>query len=262
MASVPTTVPFEAEPIAGRRGGAPPSRGNDSGEGGPFDYGSAAFAQRLRRARLGMFVALSAIAMIFVSFTSAYLVRQGLPTIDPRTATLVHDWLPVRLPPLFLLNTLVLLISTITMGLARRKVALDASPSATASIAGAPDAVFAPGSSAATSSTNRPSQISWLTLTIALGLAFLAGQIVAWRELAATGFYLATSPSSSFVYLLTGMHAIHLLGAVLVLLFAGAAAILRRPIASQVVILDVTGWYWHFMAILWVYVFCLMKFAG
>jgi cytochrome c oxidase subunit 3 len=84
---------------------------------------------------------------------------------------------------------------------------------------------------------------------------------VAWRELAATGFYLATSPSSSFVYLLTGMHGIHLLGALLVLLFAGAAAILRKPIASQVVLLDVTGWYWHFMAILWVYVFCLMKFA-
>jgi cytochrome c oxidase subunit 3 len=247
MASVPTTVPFEAHPIAGRRGGAPPNLGNDGGESGPFDYGSAAFAQRLRRARLGMFVALSAIAMIFVSFTSAYLVRQGLPTIDPSTATLVHDWLPVRLPPLFLLNTLVLLVSGLTMELARRQTAREAAGTIAASEASA-------------LRTSR-SQISWLTLTIALGFAFLAGQVVAWRELAATGFYLATSPSSSFVYLLTGMHGIHLLGALLVLLFAGAAAILRKPIASQVVLLDVTGWYWHFMAILWVYVFCLMKFA-
>ena len=247
MASVPTTVPFEAKPIAGRRGGAPPSPGNDGGEGGPFDYGSAAFAQRLRRARLGMFVALSAIAMIFISFTSAYLVRQGLPTIDPRTATLVHDWLPVRLPPLLLVNTLVLLVSGLTMELARRQTAREAA------------GTIAP-SEAPALRTSR-SQISWLALTIALGLAFLAGQMVAWRELAATGFYLATSPSSSFVYLLTGMHGIHLLGAVLVLLFAGAAAILRKPIASQVVLLDVTGWYWHFMAVLWVYVFCLMKFA-
>jgi len=247
MASVPTTVLFEAEPSAGRRGGAPPCHGNDGGEGGPFEYGSAAFAQRLRRARLGMFVALSAIAMIFVSFTSAYLVRQGLPTIDPSTATLVHDWLPVRLPPLFLLNTLVLVVSGFTMELARRQTAREAAGTIAASEAPA-------------LRTSR-SQISWLALTIALGLAFLAGQVVAWRELAATGFYLATSPSSSFVYLLTGMHGIHLLGAVLVLLFAGAAAILRKPIASQVVILDVTGWYWHFMAVLWVYVFCLMKFA-
>jgi cytochrome c oxidase subunit 3 len=247
MASFPTTVPLEAEPIAGRRGGAPANRGNDGGEGGPFDYGSAAFEQRLRRARLGMFVALSAIAMIFVSFTSAYVVRQGLPTIDPHTGTLVHDWLPVRLPPLLLVNTLILLVSGITMELARRQTAREAGGTIAASEA--PDLP-----------TSR-SQISWLALTIALGLAFLIGQVVAWRELAATGFYLATSPSSSFVYLLTGMHAIHLFGAVLVLLFAGVAAMQRRPVTTQVVILDVTGWYWHFMAVLWVFVFCLMKFA-
>jgi cytochrome c oxidase subunit 3 len=245
MASFPTTVAIEAEPIAGRNGGAPPSRRRDGGNGGgPFDYGSAAFEVRLRRARLGMIVALSAIAMIFVSFTSAYLVRQGLPTIDPRTGTLVHDWLPVRLPPLLWLNTLVLLVSSITMELSRRQITHEAAATIVA---------------AAVRTTRN--QISWLVLTIALGVVFLTGQIVAWRELAATGFDLATSPSSSFVYLLTGMHGIHLLGAVLVLLFAGAAPMLRRPIATQVVLLDVTGWYWHFMAVLWVYVFCLMKFA-
>jgi cytochrome c oxidase subunit III len=244
MASFPTTVPIEAEPIAGRNGGAPPSRRRDGNGGGPFDYGSAEFEVRLRRARLGMIVALSAIAMIFVSFTSAYLVRQGLPTIDPRTGTLVHDWLPVRLPPLLWFNTLVLLVSSITTELSRRQIAHEAAATMAA---------------AAVRTTGN--QISWLALTIALGLAFLAGQIVAWRELAATGFSLATSPSSSFVYLLTGMHGIHLLGAVLVLLFAEAAAILHKPIATQVVLLDVTGWYWHFMAVLWVYVFCLMKFA-
>jgi cytochrome c oxidase subunit III len=182
--------------------------------------------------------------MIFVSFTSAYVVRQGLPTIDPRTGTLVHDWLPVRLPPLLLLNTLVLLVSSVTMELSRRQIAREAA-----------------GTAAASALHPNRSQISWLALTIALGLAFLAGQLVAWRELAATGFYLATSPSSSFVYLLTGMHGIHLLGAVFVLLFARAAAVVGKPIATRVVILDVTGWYWHFMAILWVYVFCLMKFA-
>jgi cytochrome c oxidase subunit III len=246
MATFPTTVPVDVEPIAGRGGAAPPSRGSDGGDGngGPFDYGSGAFELRLRRARLGMIVAISAIAMIFVSFTSAYVVRQGLPTIDPRTGTLVHDWLPVRLPPLLLLNTLVLLVSSVTMELSRRQIAREAA-----------------GTAAASALHPNRSQISWLALTIALGLAFLAGQLVAWRELAATGFYLATSPSSSFVYLLTGMHGIHLLGAVFVLLFAGAAAVVGKPIATRVVILDVTGWYWHFMAILWVYVFCLMKFA-
>src|SRR6202023_1191327 len=100
MASFPTTVPIEAEPIAGRNGGAPPSRRRDGNGGGPFDYGSAEVGVRLRPARLGMIVALPPGAMSLGSFPSAYLVRQGLPTIDPRTGTLVHDWLPVRLPPL------------------------------------------------------------------------------------------------------------------------------------------------------------------
>ena len=61
--------------------------------------------------------------MIFISFTSAYVVRQGLPTLDPRTDMLVHDWFPVQLPRLLLVNTGVLLISTFTMELARRQAA-------------------------------------------------------------------------------------------------------------------------------------------
>jgi cytochrome c oxidase subunit 3 len=245
MASFPTIAPIETGPTGSGNGGVPRSR--NGGDDGRSDYGSAAFERRLRRARVGMAVAVSAIAMIFVSFTSAYLVRQGLPTLDTRTGALIHDWIPVRLPPLLLINTLVLLVSSITIELARRQVAREAAGTIAAS--------------GATASPKNGTQISWLVVTIALGLAFLAGQVVAWRELAASGFYLSTSPSSSFVYLLTGTHGFHLLGAVLVLLFAGAAALLRRPLASQVVILDVTGWYWHFMAVLWVFLFCLMKFA-
>src|SRR5216683_990049 len=232
MASFPTTVPIEAEPTTGRNAGAPPPPYAGGGDSGP---GSPTFADRLRRARLGMAVALSSIAMIFVSFTSAYLVRQGLPTLDTRTGTLVHDWIPVSLPPLLFLNTLVLLVSSITIELARRQT-VRATAAATQ----------------ATTPTKLSNQISWLALMIVLGFAFLAGQFVAWRELAATGFYLATSPSSSFVYLLTGMHGMHLLGGVLVLLFAATAAS-RRTLASQIVIVDATRWYWHFMAALWVY---------
>ena len=94
-----------------------------------------------------------------------------------------------------------------------------------------------------------------------LGLAFLSGQWAAWRELAARGFYVATSPSSSFVYLLTGVHGVHLLGGVVALLVAGTAALLRRSAESRAVWLDVTGWYWHFMAALWVYLLALLEFA-
>jgi len=104
-------------------------------------------------------------------------------------------------------------------------------------------------------------QIPWLALTAMLGMIFLTGQWLVWRELAARGFYLATSASSSFVYLLTGVHGVHLLGGIVALLIACAASLLRRPLVSQYVVQDVTGWYWHFMAILWVYILCLLEFV-
>jgi cytochrome c oxidase subunit III len=205
------------------------------------------FAARLRRARLGLIVALTGVVMIFVSYSSAYIVRQGLPTLDPRTGTLVHDWLPLHLPNFLLINTFILLISTITMELARRQSARVAAASVSASVP---------------SSTRLSAEaMPWLALTTILGLAFLAGQWLVWSELSASGFYLATSPSSSFFYLLTGMHGIHLLGGVLALLAASAAASLRKSAATRGVMVDVSAWYWHFMTFLWVYILCLLEFA-
>jgi cytochrome c oxidase subunit 3 len=215
---------------------------------GPSHEGSAVLETRLRRARLGLLVGLVGILMIFVSFTSAYVVRQGLPTLDPRTDTLTRDWLALPLPRLLFVNTLVLLVSSGTMELARRQIASQAAVTRTAfSKFGA--------------TSDRTWNASWLALTVVLGLSFLAGQWTAWRELAARGFYVSTNPSSSFFYLLTGTHGVHLLGGVLALLVAVGAALLRRPIESRLVILDITGWYWHFMAILWIYILCLLKFA-
>jgi cytochrome c oxidase subunit 3 len=201
---------------------------------------------RLRRARLGLAVGAIGILMLFISFTSAYIVRQGLPTLDSRTNTLVRDWFPVPLPALLFLNTAVLLISSVTMELARRQ-ARYSSRTAVASI---------PGVSLAPDGT-----LIWLALSLLLGLGFLKGQWIAWRELSASGFDMATSASSSFVYLLTGTHAVHLIGGVLALLFAVAATLLRRSATAHSVFLDVTAWYWHFMTVLWIYILCLLEFA-
>jgi cytochrome c oxidase subunit 3 len=99
-------------------------------------------------------------------------------------------------------------------------------------------------------------------MTVVLGLLFLFGQWMAWKQLAANGFYVSSTPSSSFVYLLTGTHAVHLMGGVLALLGANGFAMLRRSLATRSIVVDVTAWYWHFMAGLWVYIFCLMKYAG
>src|SRR5215470_8326033 len=249
MASFSSTATLE-EPVVSRDDkGTPPPVFSDGGDDRPGS-GSPDYATRLRRARLALLVALIPILMLFVSFTSAYVVRQGLPTLDPRTNQLVRDWISVPLPQLLLLNTFVLLLSSVGMELARRQTRLAA--------AGKPARGEAPQPSPAGSTEGK---IPWLGFTIALGLLFLFGQWMAWRQLAARGFYVSTTPSSSFVYLLTGAHAIHLMGGVLALLVAGLLAVLRRPVTTQSIVVDVTAWYWHFMAALWVYILCLLEFA-
>ncbi|HEY2118125.1 MAG TPA: cytochrome c oxidase subunit 3 [Candidatus Acidoferrum sp.] len=245
MASFTPTAPVDDPRIAlDDRGIVPPVRGGGDGRSGP---GSPDYRTRLRRARLGLLVALTPVLMLFVSFTSAYIVRQGLPTLDPRTNQMIRDWIPIKLPTLLLANTFVLLLSTASMELARgqmkREVALSPDPS----LSGGP--------------FNQKKAIPWLALTVFLGICFLTGQWLAWRELASRGFYVATSPSSSFIYLLTGAHAIHLLGGVLALSVAAGATLFRRPAATRSILVDVTAWYWHFMALLWVYILCLLEFG-
>jgi len=247
MASFTPTIPASHPTTSrGKRADLPPVVGG--GDGGRPDPGSPDYGARLRRARLGLGVALTPITMLFVAFTSAYIVRQGLPTFDPHTNTVVHDWIPVPLPTLlFLVNTCVLLLSSATIECARRQLARQVALEPVQSI---------PGVSLGTE-RNYP----WLALTIVLGLCFLAGQWLAWSDLAARGFYVATGPSSSFVYLLTGAHAVHLFGGILALLVAGAAVVLNRPLAARQIVVDVTAWYWHFMALLWIYILALLEFA-
>jgi cytochrome c oxidase subunit 3 len=242
MASyTPTVLLDDPRTSTGGNGVLPPHQRDGDG------FGSRFFDTRLRRARLGLVVGLTGIAMIFISFSSAYVVRQGLPTLDPRSNLLLHDWFPVPLPRLLLINTAILVISTFTMELARRQAARKAT------LAQLP---LVPRLS-----VDAGERISWLALTAVLGLSFLTGQWMVWRELAASGFYVSSSPSSSFVYLLTGMHGVHLFGGVVAMLTAGVGFVLRWPADSQSIVVDVTGWYWHFMALLWVYILCLLEFA-
>src|SRR5882762_7408715 len=219
------------------------SLGDDGSGPGLPDY-----ATRLRRARLGLLVALTPVLMLFVSFSSAYVVRQGLPTLDPRTNSLVRDWIPITLPRLLLINTGVLILSSVFMELARRQIK--------------GRAALASATSAQGVSTGDQVRIPWLSMTLVLGLVFLFGQWAAWKQLAANGFYVATTPSSSFIYVLTGTHAIHLMGGVLALFAAGIASVLRRSVKTRSIVVDVTAWYWHFMAGLWIYILCLLEFAS
>jgi cytochrome c oxidase subunit 3 len=205
--------------------------------------GSGSPAARLRRARLGLICGIATVCMVFISLTSAYIVRQGLPTFDGASNSYVRDWGRVDLPWMLLaVNTAVLLLSSVTIELARRQVAR------------------AVTLGAGTSAGNERS-FPWLGITVLLGFGFLAGQWLAWGELHARGFFVNTNPDSSFVFLLTIAHALHLAGGMIALLWAASASLLHKPAAERRIGVDITAWYWHFMAVLWIYVFALLGLA-
>jgi cytochrome c oxidase subunit III len=237
-----------ASPIHGvDRGHEPPSPplgGGDGGRGSNFpDYGA-----RLRRARLGLICGIGTVCMVFISLTSAYIVRQGLPTFDDASGGYVHDWGVVQLPWLLLgINTALLLLSSMTMEFARR--------------AAARRAALAPVSSIPGVSLGSERSFPWLGITVLLGFGFLIGQWLAWGELHNRGFYVNTNPMSSFAFLLTITHAVHLTGGVIALLWAASSSLLHKPAESRRIVVDITAWYWHFMALLWLYIFALLTFA-
>ncbi len=241
MATYTPTTPLDH---IGDKPPVPPAGGGDDGRGGDVpNYGA-----RLRRARLGLICGIATVVMVFISLTSAYIVRQGLPTFDGASNTYVRDWGQVDLPWLLLaINTAVLVISSVTMEMARRKAARQAALAPVQSIPGV--------------SLGNEQSFPWLGITVLLGIGFLAGQWLAWGELHARGFYVYTNPSSSFVFLLTIVHAIHLAGGMVALLWAASASLLHKPVESRRIVVDITAWYWHFVAVLWIYVFALLGFA-
>ena len=102
----------------------------------------------------------------------------------------------------------------------------------------------------------------WLSLTVLLGIGFLVAQVFAWRQLAGQGIYVASNPHSSFFYLLTGAHAVHLFGGLLGLSFLWLRS--RRQVVETALVAkrkaatDAVSIYWHFMDALWIYLFLLL----
>jgi len=244
MATYTPTTPID-HIGQGHKPPVPPAGGGDDGHGGGEvpNYGA-----RLRRARLGLICGIATVCMVFISLTSAYIVRQGLPTFDGASNSYVRDWGRTDLPWLLLaINTALLLVSSVTMELARRDAAQQAALAPVRSIPGV--------------SLGSERSFPWLGITVLLGISFLVGQWLAWGELHARGFYVSTNPSSSFAFLLTIAHAVHLVGGMIALLWAASASLLHKPVEARRIVVDITAWYWHFMAALWVYVFALLGFA-
>jgi cytochrome c oxidase subunit 3 len=95
-----------------------------------------------------------------------------------------------------------------------------------------------------------------------LGIGFVVSQLIAWRQLARQGIYIATHPHSSFFYLLTGVHAVHVIGGLLLLalLWLRSRRHLDEPAfaGKRQGMADAVSIYWHFMFALWIYLFLLL----
>jgi cytochrome c oxidase subunit 3 len=184
------------------------------------------------RSETGVWVGMFAIVMCFAAFTSAMIVRQGVSA----------DWVHFSLPRMLYATTAILLGSSATLALARRKLSL----AALLSNASHKDATsfYSEGT-------------TWLYVTLALGGLFVIGQVLAWRILAAQGLFLSTNPSSSFFYVLTATHALHLLGGLAALVYM-LHKLSKTNGTAQTTGLPAFSLYWHFMDGLWVYLFVLL----
>lgn len=209
-----TIVTEEIELVRSDKG---PGGGGFSGDGGDGDSsGGAGVPQRAYIT--GMFVALAGILMFFMAFVSAYIVRKDMPN---------SAWIPLEVPRILWLNTLILIASSFTLARAHSRF----------------------------SAKDDEGFRHWWATTTVLGILFVAGQIIAWRQLAAQGIFLASNPSSSFFYVFTGAHGLHLLGGILALLYVQFRA--TRKVARGTAI-EVVSMYWHFMDGLWVFLFLLL----
>ncbi len=211
-----TIAPPHPETEESRR----PSPGGPGGGGsGPKGDGGGDSGQpggtSDRRYYTGMWVGLAGVVMLFTAFTSAYIVRQGLS----------DDWKPFALPGLVWVNTLVLLASSFALQRAKG------------------------------SFPNVLRLRRWWWTATGLGMAFLWGQVAVWRELAAAGVYMSSNPSSSFFYVLTAAHGLHLLGGVIALLWLSWK--LHRGRLTRTAT-GVMALYWQFMDGLWIYLLLLI----
>ena len=227
MATMVSTKPLTKK---GTKGGSklPGPNGNGSrrdGKGDDFQLPDSSAS----RYRLGMWVAMAAILMMFTALTSAYIVR----------AASANDWVPLPVPRVLWISTALILISSATLETAKRALSRHAN------------------------STYR----QWLAITTLLGTGFLISQLLAWRQLVRQGVYIASNPHSSFFYLFTAAHGVHLLGGLTALSYLSLRS--RAPLKDKSTMAmakaqakaDAVTLYWHFMDLLWLYLFVLLFYV-
>jgi len=215
-----TTIVEDIELIIediGGGGGKGPPSGGDDGD----ESGKRRWPQApsSRRYATAIILAIVSIVMFFMAMASAFIFLRATS----------NRWVPLHLPWIIWVNTAILLLSSGAMELARRRLALG---------------------------DIRQFRKLWLVATT-LGVLFLIGQLAAWRQFVLAGFYVATNQASSFFYIFTGLHGLHLLGGVCALLYVSLRSFEKAKV-SRTVAAEVASYYWHFMDGLWIFLLALL----
>lgn len=253
MPSIFTPSPAETERKEPGFGGKPPVDRRPTGGGGgggDDDWKPQRRGPRelLNRTRAFVFCALAGDMMFFVVLVALFYARQTGTHMDARTLRQIGDWRPVLLPPILFLNTAVLVLSSLTMEFARERIFREIDVL---------EEWFGLGRPALRGS--RP----WLAATLVLGILFLTGQYIAWKQLTAQGFAFDrfATPASYFFYIITGLHAAHLaIGIAALILCLFALGWLKR-VESRQISVDSTAWFWHTMGLAWVVLFAVLIFG-
>jgi len=162
--------------------------------------------------------------MAFLALTAALLMRRGLS----------ENWVSMHKPPILWLNTGLLLASSAALEWARRKL----------------------------HTGDRMLFNRWWTVGTGLGILFLVGQALAWRELKEAGVYLASTPSTAFFYILTATHAAHLIGGLTALIYVDVQALQFSLGPAKRTAIDCSAIFWHFLDVLWIYLMVLFYVWG
>ncbi len=232
-------------------GKLPPVDPKHTGGGGEGDnwnnrpVGSRGPRERLQRYRLGLFFALGGDLMFFIAIISAFFVTKHSGHFDAYNRW-INPWLPVEIPAILWLNTAVLLLSSLTVEVARRAIFREMDVLEEWLGLGRP---------------TRKRVLPWLSVSIFFGGLFLWGQFVAWKQLAMQRVFFAGNPSSRFFYLITGIHGIHLVLGLMLLIAAVVGMRTAQMIESRQILVDSAAWYWHTMGFLWIFLFALLIYG-
>ena len=171
---------------------------------------------KIHQHKFALWVGIGSIIMMFGAFTSAYVVRRAS-----------GNWFEFKLPDIFLVNTAVIVLSSITIHLSYR-----------AFLSGA-----------------EKRYKGLLVATFLLGIAFVILQYFGWLAMSAIGATFTVNPSSSFIYVISGLHAAHVLGGLGAITVAMAHAFILpyKPTPRRKLRFELVVQYWHFVDILWVY---------